>query len=67
MIKSLGIIETLRRLVSRPTSGFNFLAEIGRTELAVEHIALNPKYRSIVPKDIREMAQSNLDNYGPKN
>jgi hypothetical protein len=66
MLAEQGLIETLRRLVSRPTSGLNFLAEIGRTELAVEHIALNPKYRSIIPKDIRDMAQSNLDKYGPK-
>jgi hypothetical protein len=66
MLRAHGSIETLRRLVSSPTSGLKFLAEIGRTEFAVEHIALNPKYRSIIPKDIRDMAQLNLDKYGPK-
>jgi hypothetical protein len=60
MLARHGAVETLRRLVERPTDGLNFLNSVDRLDLSAEKIALKRKYESIITEDIRARARANL-------
>jgi hypothetical protein len=64
MLARHGSIDTLGRLVSRPTEGLTFLHSIGRLDLSAEEIAL--KYKDIIPEDIRARARANLRKIGAR-
>lgn len=66
MLGRNGPVGTLAKLVDRPTTGLEFLVSIGRFNLTAEAIALDPKFASIIPEDVRARAQTNLDAVDPK-
>lgn len=53
-------VGALERLVDRPTDGLAFLARIDRLDLAVETIALKPRYRTLFSEETRARARINL-------
>jgi|SRR5580704_2794642 hypothetical protein len=63
MIRRHGAVDALQRLVNRPTAteGFAFLVKMDRLYLAVEAIAVKPKYASIVDEETRAIARKRLD------
>jgi hypothetical protein len=60
MLGRHGPVETLRRLVARPTDGVAFLHSIDRLDLSAEQIAIAPRFKSIIPDDVRASAHENL-------
>ncbi len=61
MLKRHGVVETLRRLTSRPTEGLDFLVAIGREEeISFEIIVLKPKYERLIDEPTRMRARANL-------
>jgi antitoxin VapB len=64
MLRRYGAVGTLERLVARPTQGLEFLKAINRLDLSAEHIALDPRFRSILSEDIVWRARENLRKLG---
>jgi hypothetical protein len=60
MLHRHGPVETLRRLVAKPTDGLIFLRDQDRLELSAEHIALDLRFRSVIPLEVRAQAEKNL-------
>jgi hypothetical protein len=60
MLRRHGPVETLRRLVMRPTDGLKFLVENDAIDISAEKLALEPRFASILPEDIRIRARANL-------
>jgi hypothetical protein len=60
MLANHGPVETLRRLVTRPTDGLEFLDRNDAIDLAAELLALDPEFKRIIPEDIRIRARANL-------
>jgi hypothetical protein len=64
MLARHGAVETLNRLVNRPTEGLEFLKLIDRFDWSAEKLALDPRYQNIISEDIRDRARANLDKIG---
>lgn len=64
MLARHGAVETVRRLVERPTDGLEFLKSVDRLDLSAEKIALNPRYKSILTEKILARACANLCKVG---
>jgi hypothetical protein len=60
MLARHGAVETLRRLINRPTDGLKFLKSIDKLYLSAEEIVLNPRYTRIITEDMRARARANL-------
>jgi hypothetical protein len=60
MLPKHGVIETLRRSVSKPTDGLDFLRRHGRLNLSAERLALDPRFADIIPEDIRAFAKARI-------
>jgi hypothetical protein len=61
MLHRHGPVETLRRLVQRPTEGLKFLKDADRIDLAAETIALDWRFKTIIDEDILSRARANLE------
>ena len=60
MLVRHGPVETLRRLVAKPTEGLIFLRDQNRLELSAEHIVLDLRFLSVIPPEVRAQAEENL-------
>ena len=63
MLNQHGALETARRLSNTATwqNGFDRIAKLGRTDLTVEHIILQEKYRSYFTPMQLQNAQAKID------
>lgn len=64
MLKRHGVVETSRRLLSKPTDGLQFLKRVGRLDIATENLVLDPAFEPVIPADIRDRARANLQAIG---
>ena len=60
MIERLGGIATARRLERPPSYGFARLALLDRIDLAVESLALEPRWDGLFTEEERRIARSRL-------
>lgn len=60
MLARHGAAETLRRIIAKPTSGFDFLVANDGVELAFENLAVDPRFESIVDPETRRIAKERL-------
>jgi hypothetical protein len=63
MLNEHGALETARRLSNTATwqNGFERIAKLGRTDLTVEHIILQEKYRKYFTDTQLRNAQAKID------
>jgi len=66
MLADIGPLETARRLITSaaPSDGFIRLYEMGRLDLTVEAMALEPEWRDVFTADERRRARDRLIAYG---
>lgn len=64
MLSDHGGVETARRLIRGPTSGFTKLWEHRRLDLSVEALILKPEWHSLFTDEERKLARARLREYG---
>lgn len=66
MLSELGPVETARRLITAetPSEGFTRLYELGRLDLTVEAVVLEPRWIELFSDAERRAARERLAQYG---
>jgi len=58
------IVDVTRRLIHNDTLGFAKLNELGRLDLSVEKIILEPKYKVLFIQEDLQVAEDRLEKHG---
>src|SRR4051812_16012400 len=66
MISEIGPLATAKHLINsdNPSEGFARLYELGRLDLSVEALALQPEWRDLFTNDERKKARQRLSEHG---
>ncbi|MCL2171356.1 MAG: hypothetical protein FWB71_04325 [Defluviitaleaceae bacterium] len=63
-VSNRDIVETTRKLIHKPTTGFSTLHKKGRMDLSVEKIILEPKFRELFARADLQAAYNSLKERG---